>query len=109
MCIRDRAYSARVIALGFFQGETGGLYLGEEFHHNRVNIVCSQISGTNPELTYRWNQQRLAQTFMDLQANGVVNLHPIISHVIPFEHAAEAFRILDEQPKEALQVILQFT
>jgi 2-desacetyl-2-hydroxyethyl bacteriochlorophyllide A dehydrogenase len=107
--VRSVAYSARVIALGFYQGESGGLYLGEEFHHNRVNIVCSQISGTNPELTYRWNQQRLAQTFMDLQANGVVNLQPIISHVIPFEHAAEAFQIIDEQPEEALQVILQFT
>ena len=107
--VRCVAYSAKVVALGFFQGEATGLFLGEEFHHNRVNIVGSQIFGTDPELTYRWNQLRLVQTFMGLQAEGVVNLKPIISHVISFEEAGEAFRILDEEPENALQVVLDFT
>lgn len=107
--IRSVAYSARVIALGFFQGSATGLFLGEEFHHNRVNIVGSQIFGTDPELTYRWNRLRLIQTFMRLQAEGVVNLASIISHVIPFDNAGEAFRILDQEPENALQVVLDFT
>jgi 2-desacetyl-2-hydroxyethyl bacteriochlorophyllide A dehydrogenase len=107
--VRSVAYSAKVVALGFFQGEASGLFLGEEFHHNRVNIVGSQIFGTDPELTYRWNRLRLVQTFMRLQADGVVNLKPIISHVLPFETAAEAFRILDQEPENALQVVLDFT
>jgi 2-desacetyl-2-hydroxyethyl bacteriochlorophyllide A dehydrogenase len=107
--IRSVAYSAKVIALGFFQGEAGGLFLGEEFHHNRVNIVGSQIFGTDPELTYRWNRLRLLQTFMRLQADGVVNLKPIITHVIPFDGAGEAFRILDQEPENALQVVLDCT
>ena len=107
--IRSVAYSAKVIALGFFQGEASGMFLGEEFHHNRVNIVGSQISGTDPELTYRWNRLRLVQTFMRLQADGLIDLKPIISHVIPFENAGEAFHILDEEPENALQVVLDFT
>src|SRR5688572_12377685 len=107
--VRSVAYSAKVVALGFFQGEASGMYLGEEFHHNRVNIVGSQIFGTDPELTYRWNRLRLVQTFMRLQADGVVNLKPIISHVLSFETAAEAFRILDQEPENALQVVLDFT
>jgi threonine dehydrogenase-like Zn-dependent dehydrogenase len=107
--VRSAAYSARVIALGFFQGDAAGLFLGEEFHHNRVNIVGSQIFGTDPELTYRWNRLRLVQTFMHLQAEGVVDLKPIISHVIPFEQAGEAFRILDQEPENALQVVLDCT
>lgn len=107
--VRSVAYSAKVIALGFFQGEAAGLFLGEEFHHNRVNIVGSQIFGTDPELTYRWNRLRLVQTFMRLQAEGVVDLKPIISHVIPFEQAGEAFRILDQEPEKALQIVLDCT
>src|SRR5215216_1298380 len=107
--IRSVAYSARVVALGFFQGEATGLFLGEEFHHNRVNIVGSQIFGTDPELTYRWTQLRLVQTFMRLQTDGVIDLHPIISHVVPFDNAGEAFRILDQEPENALQVVLDFT
>jgi threonine dehydrogenase-like Zn-dependent dehydrogenase len=46
---------------------------------------------------------------MRLQADGVVNLKPIISHVLPFETAAEAFRLLDQEPQNALQVVLDFT
>jgi threonine dehydrogenase-like Zn-dependent dehydrogenase len=107
--VRSVAYSARVIAMGFFQGEATGLFLGEEFHHNRVNIVGSQISGTDPDLSYRWNRLRLTQSFMRLQAEGVVDLQPLISHVIPFENAGEAFRILDQEPENALQVVLDFT
>jgi threonine dehydrogenase-like Zn-dependent dehydrogenase len=71
--------------------------------------VGSQIFGTDPELTYRWNQLRLVQTFMRLQAEGVINLKSIITHVIPFDDAGEAFRILDQEPENALQVILDFT
>ena len=107
--VRSVAYSAKVIALGFFQGEANGLFLGEEFHHNRVNIVGSQIFGTDPELTYRWNRLRLVQTFMRLQADGIVDLKPIISHIIPFHEAGEAFRILDQEPENALQVVLDCT
>lgn len=106
--IRSVAYSARVVALGFFQGGAQGLFLGEEFHHNRVNLVCSQISGVSPELSYRWNRLRLAQTFMQLQADDVIDLKPIITHVYPFQEAAQAFRLLDEKPGEALQVVLDF-
>lgn len=107
--IRSVAYSAKVIALGFFQGEAAGLFLGEEFHHNRVNIVGSQIYGTDPELTYRWNRLRLIQTFMRLQADGLINVRPLISHVIPFDEAAEAFRLLDQEPQNTLQIILDCT
>jgi threonine dehydrogenase-like Zn-dependent dehydrogenase len=107
--IRATAYSARVVALGFYQGGAHSLLLGEEFHHNRVNIVCSQISGVDPELTYRWNQLRMVQTIMRLQAEGVLSLKPLISHVYPFHQAPEAFRVLDEEPKETLQVVLSFT
>jgi threonine dehydrogenase-like Zn-dependent dehydrogenase len=107
--LRATAYSARVVALGFFQGEAQGLSLGEEFHHNRISLVCSQISNVDPALSYRWDRLRLIHTIMDLQAKGSLNLRPVITHVIPFEEAGEAFRILDQEPENALQVVLDFT
>ncbi len=107
--IRAAAYSSRVVALGFFQGEAQGLYLGQEFHHNRINLICSQISGVAPELSHRWNRLRLAQTAMQLAAVGRLRLQPLISHLLPYHKAAEAFQLLDEQPQQALQVVLDFT
>lgn len=107
--VRAAAYSARVVALGFFQGDAQGLFLGEEFHHNRIHLVCSQISNVDPALSYRWDRIRLIHTIMDLQAQGSLNLRSVITHVIPYKHAAQGFRILDETPDQALQVVLDFS
>jgi threonine dehydrogenase-like Zn-dependent dehydrogenase len=107
--VRATAYSARVITLGFFQGEAQGLFLGEEFHHNRIQLICSQISNVDPALSYRWDRIRLIHTIMDLQAKGSLNLRPVITHVIPFNQAEQGFQILDETPDQALQVVLDFS
>lgn len=107
--VRATAYSSKVVAMGFVQGEARGLYLGEEFHHNRVSIISSQISGVAPELSYRWDRLRMAQTIMRLQAEGIVNLIPLITQTFPLAQAAEAFRILDQEPAQTLQVALDMT
>jgi threonine dehydrogenase-like Zn-dependent dehydrogenase len=107
--VRATAYSARVVALGFFQGEAQGLLLGEEFHHNRISLVCSQIGNVDPSLSYRWDRIRLIHTIMDLQTKGSLNLRPVITHVIAFKQAAQGFQILDETPDQALQVVLDFS
>ena len=106
--IRACAYSARVVALGFYQGNAQGLYLGEEFHHNRINLVCSQISGVAPELQHRWDRLRLVQTFMGLVAQDKVQLHPLITHVRPAAEAPALFALIDERPAEVLQAVLDF-
>lgn len=107
--VRATAYSARAVTLGFFQGEAQGLFLGEEFHHNRISLICSQISNVDPALSYRWDRLRLIHTIMDLQVQGSLNLRPVITHVLPFKQAAQAFRILDETPNQALQIVLDFS
>lgn len=107
--VRATAYSSRVVTLGFFQGEAQDLRLGEEFHHNRISLVCSQISNVDPALSYRWDRIRLIHTIMDLQVKGSLNLRPVITHIIPFKQAAQGFQILDKTPDEALQVVLDFS
>ena len=106
--IRAVAYSARVVAMGFFQGEAHGLLLGEEFHHNRVNIVGSQISGVDPEAKYRWDKMRLWQTAIRLQNEGILNLRPLITHRAPFDRTAELFETIDRAPEQVGQAVIEF-
>lgn len=106
--IRACAYSSKVVALGFFQGEATGLRLGEEFHHNRINIVCSQISGRAPELQHRWDTLRLVHTFMRLAVRGDVDVQLLITHQMAAGEAPALFALLDERPAEALQAVLDF-
>lgn len=107
--IRTVAYSSRVVVGSFLQGEGTGLRLGEEFHHNRIQVVSSQISGVAPWLSHRWDFERLCRTVLDEAVRGRVDLLPLITHTVPFEQSATAFHLLDERPQDALQVILDFT
>lgn len=106
--IRSVAYAARVVVLGFIQGEAKQIFLGEEFHHNRIQLVCSQIGGVSNDLSTRWNRLRLIRTIYDLQASSKLDLKPLITHQFPFEEAEQAFELLDTHPEDALQVVLQF-
>ena len=107
--IRATAYASRVVLAGFAQGEATALRLGEEFHHNRIELVSSQISNVAPRLAHRWSPLRLERTIADLCAQGRLQLEPLVTHVLPVEDAADAYRLLDERPHEAVQVVLDFS
>lgn len=106
--IRTCAYGSRVVALGFYQGDPAGLFLGDEFHHNRISLVCSQIGGVAVDLQHRWDRLRLVHTFMDLAARGHVSCLPLITHRVPARHAAEIYAELDAQTSDVLQAVLDF-
>jgi threonine dehydrogenase-like Zn-dependent dehydrogenase len=106
--IRSTAYNSKVVASGFFQGDGVGLFLGEEFHHNRIRIVCSQIYGVSPHLDHRWSEERLEQTAMALHAGGSLNLRPLVTHVFSMHEADKAYELLHQNPSEAVQVVLEF-
>jgi threonine dehydrogenase-like Zn-dependent dehydrogenase len=106
--IRTVAYSSRVVAMGFFQGETRGLMLGEEFHHNRVELVCSQISGVSPCASHRWSKPRLWRSAVRLQYERRLNLLPLITHSVPFADAPALFARIDAGEAGILQSMLTF-
>src|SRR4051794_37972341 len=68
--VRSVVVDGTVAASGFYQDGAAHLRLGEEFHHNRVRIVASQISGTPVGLGPRWDQPRLVRTFMEQVRRG---------------------------------------
>lgn len=105
---RACAYGSRVVVLGFYQGDAAGLFLGEEFHHNRISLVCSQIGGVAVELQQRWDRLRLVFTFMDLAARGDVRCTPLITHRVPADDAPSMYELLDARPHDVLQAVLDF-
>lgn len=105
---RTVGYSSRVVAAGFFQGDGVPLRLGEEFHHNRVAIVGSQISGVAPQLQHRWDELRMSKTALQLAGDGRLSLGRLVTHVLPDAEAPAAFEMLDQDPQDALQVVLDY-
>jgi 2-desacetyl-2-hydroxyethyl bacteriochlorophyllide A dehydrogenase len=106
--IRGAAYASRVVVAAFLQGAADELRLGEEFHHNRIELVSSQISSVHPRLSRRWDVLRLERTVLELRRQGRLELEPLVTRVEPVERAPELFRLLDERPEDDVQVVLEF-
>ena len=106
--VRSVVVDGTVAASGFYQGSATHLRLGQEFHHNRVRIVASQISGTPLSLGPRWNQQRLVSTVMGLVASGRLDVEHLVTDVVDARDVASAFERLDRGDPKTLQVVLRF-
>lgn len=106
--VRTVRPNGRVVAAGFYQGEATGLRLGEEFHHNRVQIVASQISGVAAVNSARWDRERLHHGFMALIADGRVDPAPLVTHVVPAEEVGRAFALVAERTDGLLQAVLDY-
>lgn len=94
-----------VIASGFYQGD-GALRLGEEFHHNRVEIIASQIGSVPSRLHARWDVPRLQRTVVELLLRGEPDITALITHTYRLHDAAQAYEMLDTAGGDALQVLL---
>ncbi|WP_158374577.1 zinc-binding dehydrogenase [Cellulosimicrobium cellulans] len=106
--VRSVVVGGTVAASGFYQGDATALRLGEEFHHNRVRLVSSQISGVPVELATRWDQPRLVRTFMDRVLRGDVDVAALVTHVVDAADVADAFALLDAGDPAVLQTVLRF-
>ncbi len=92
-----------VVAVGFYQGEGRGVWLGDEFHHNGIRVVCGQIGNIHPG----WSWQRLRADICDRALSGGLVLGGLPRLTFPVEQAAEAFEALTH-PADVLQVALRY-
>jgi threonine dehydrogenase-like Zn-dependent dehydrogenase len=106
--VRSVVVDGTVVASGFYQAGAANLRLGEEFHHNRVRIVASQISGTPAALGSRWDQPRLVRTFMEQVRRGRVDVRSLVTDVVEAADVAAIFERLDRGDPEILQAVLRF-
>ncbi len=96
-----------VIDLGFYQGGAPGLQLGREFHHNGLKHICAQIYRVPRSLAGAWNHRRLAETTLAfLMERGEAVKTELITHVLPFRDAQQAYDLLAHEGADALQVVL---
>jgi threonine dehydrogenase-like Zn-dependent dehydrogenase len=98
-----------VVAVGFYQGGATALRLGEEWHHNRLDMVSSMGAWAAPHRAYpRWHRVRVMGAVVDLLASGRVEVDALPTRTFPFDQAVDAYRWLDEHPHEAVKVELTY-
>ena len=94
--------------IGSWYGEKRApLDLGGKFHRSRIRLVSSQVSSIAPELSGRWDKAR--RFGVAWEALKRIQPEKWITHRFPLSEAQEAYRLLDENPQDSLQVIFQHT
>jgi NADPH:quinone reductase-like Zn-dependent oxidoreductase len=101
--IRTVRRRGRVVAVGFYQGEAAGLFLGDEFHHNGVEIRSAQIGNIHPERTLA----QLRREVLALLLDGRLVLGGLPRVTFPVEEVDKAFAVV-RTPAAALQVALTY-
>jgi len=98
------ATEGTVVVASWYGTRPVTLSLGGHFHRGRVRLRSSQVGRIDPELGSRWDPARRTETVLGLLPR--LRLRQLVSHRIPFEDAREAYRLVDESPDEAVQVLL---
>jgi NADPH:quinone reductase-like Zn-dependent oxidoreductase len=101
--IRSVRRRGTVVAVGFYQGSSNALRLGDEFHHNGVRLVAAQIGNIYPGS----DRPSLEARAIDLVREGRLVLGDLPRLEMPVERAADAFAAL-KRPADVLQVALTY-
>jgi 2-desacetyl-2-hydroxyethyl bacteriochlorophyllide A dehydrogenase len=104
--IKLTRFSGRVVIGSWYGEKKAEIDLGSSFHRSRIKLISSQVSTLSPELSGRWDKQRR----FDVAWKALERIQPEkwITHRFTLGQAADAYHLLDQNPQEALQVILEY-
>lgn len=99
----------RVVSVGFYQGDAIGLRLGEEWHHNRPDLISSMGVWGCPHRDHPlWDRQRLTDQIRALLFDAKLNTAPLLTHRVPFREAQRGYDLIMKQPEDVLKVAIVF-
>ena len=100
-------FAGRVMVGSWYGQKRVSLNLGGHFHRSRIQIISSQVSSLAPKISGRWDKSRR----FDLTWEMIQQVQPErwITHHLPFQQAAQGYRLLDQNPNEVIQVLLEYT
>ena len=104
--VSTAGFDSRIVIGSWYGTKPASLQLGGSFHRNRVRLISSQVSTVAPRLRGRWTKERRMESAWRLLAD--LPAEKLISHRFPFDEAAAAYALIDTQPQDTLQVILDY-
>jgi len=104
--IAATGFGGRVVIGSWYGEKQAALDLGGAFHRSRIRLISSQVSTIAPGLRGRWDKARRFEVAWE--ALERIQPQKWITHRFPLEQAEEAYRLLDESPKETIQVIFDY-
>jgi 2-desacetyl-2-hydroxyethyl bacteriochlorophyllide A dehydrogenase len=99
-------FSGRIVIGSWYGQKRAEIDLGGAFHRSRIKLISSQVSTISPELSGRWDKSRR----FDVAWRALERIKPEkwITHRFSLNDADKAYRLLDQNPQETIQVVFEY-
>ena len=101
------AFSGRIVIGSWYGEKRAEIDLGGAFHRSRIKLLSSQVSTIAPELSGRWDKARRFEVAW--QALERIKPEKWITHRFSIDRAEKAYRLLDENPQETIQILVTYS
>lgn len=106
LAIALTGFAGRIVIGSWYGAKRAPIDLGGKFHRSRIQLMASQVSTIAPAFSARWTKARRINVAWLMLAR--LPLDNLITHRFALVDAARAYELLDQQPAEALQVLLTY-
>ncbi|HNH26867.1 MAG TPA: zinc-binding alcohol dehydrogenase, partial [Anaerolineales bacterium] len=104
--IEHTAFSGRIVIGSWYGQKRAEIDLGGSFHRSRIQLISSQVSSISPALSGRWDKSRRFEVAW--QALERIQPQKWITHRFSLSEAENAYRLLDENSHETIQVVFDY-
>ena len=108
--IRSTRVGGTVCTAGFYQGEANSVWLGREWHHNRLTMIAPHGCGWgHPPRDYpRWTRERAYDAIVSIMRKGIIDISEIIDPVISIEEAPALFERMRTDSSTMIKYAVSF-
>jgi threonine dehydrogenase-like Zn-dependent dehydrogenase len=108
--IRSVRVGGTICSAGFYQGEANDIWLGREWHHNRLTMIVPHGCGWgHPPRDYpRWDEQRAYDALASLMHKGKLTAPGLITPVVSLAEGPEIFQRIQQAPDQVIKYAVQF-
>jgi threonine dehydrogenase-like Zn-dependent dehydrogenase len=106
MALNMLAHEGTLLVASWFGTKPVVLPLGGAFHRRRLTIRSTQVSTVPARLSGTWSRSRRRRETIELMTG--LPLTQLCTHVYDFDHAAEAFRAVDQGTPGLMHAVLNY-
>jgi 2-desacetyl-2-hydroxyethyl bacteriochlorophyllide A dehydrogenase len=104
--IAQTTFDGRIVIGSWYGEKKATINLGGSFHRSRIKLISSQVSTIAPGLSARWDKARRFEVAWD--ALQRIQPEKWITHRFSIDEAEKAYQLLDENPQETIQILLDY-
>ena len=108
--IRATRMEGTICASGVYQGDGRDLWLGREFHRNRLTVIVPHgcYLGHKPRDYSRWDEYRAYDAIISMMRQGVLTAPGLIQPLVSLDEGPAVWDLVVKKPAEVVKFGIRF-